>query len=1514
MKKSFFPRLLATSAAALALLAAPSAFAANGTLTAIGGVTMQWDLATNWSGSIIADGAGFTANINSDIAVNRILAVTSNRTIGILNIGDPSGSNTFTISTNATANATLTLDGNGSNAQINGLTSSNATTISAKLGLNSSLDISNNATSGTGLMTFSGSISSNTAGTKTITNSGASNVSFTTGVISDGPAGNVAVVQNSATSTLTLSGVNTFSGGVLVKQGALSLGNVAGAGTGVITLGDTGGSANVNLSSGAGTIANDITVASGSTGNTIAIYNTGSSATVYTGNISLSNNLTVSANGTGSIRLGGNLSGSKVLTVAAATSTANLTIDGVNNTYNGGTILNSGNLKVGNNSALGTGTLTINGGGLSSNSTGARTLQNNIIVGGDFALGLAATGTGVVTLNGTMDLGNAMRSITVNSPGSNATISGVISNGGITLAGGNLTLSNNNNSYAGGTVLNSGTLNLAGNRTLGSGNLTINGGSLNNTSGGALTMATTNPITLDGNVTFVGSAALTMNGAISLGTAAGTTRQIVISANTLTLGGNITDGTNAKSLTVNLAAANSSLFLNGNNTFSGGLTLIGGSGAIKAGSNNAFGTGVITFSANTTVGFSGSAFTLANDIIFNNTAESGSNMGTSTLTLTGNLSGTGSMAVNGFTTGKLKLSGNNTAWTGNYRNSGGNTLQLGSVNALGSGTTLTFGDGINMGVLESTVDISGGSGISQNMLLGQTGVGGVLAGNTTWTQPEFKTTSDMKLSGVVSGPVGIGFIKSGAGNLTLSNANTYGGVTSINAGTVKVENAAALGFGGSSGSTNSGVNVASGAALDLNGTSGVNKAITLNGTGVGANGALINSGAAVTLGTTGISAVSVTANGIGSGLSAAPTVTINGTGSGAVATASLGLTAASFTIASQTNPIWQVGDKFTISGGGGNGSVFRVDSLVGGNGTTGGIGAYSLLKPGDGYTSAPTTLSRFDNAAGAPSATITGNANNFTVGSIIISNAGTGYTGTPVVEFDGSASTATAVLGSVILAGNSSIGGTGDITINSVISESGGARTLTKVGANTVVLAAANTYTGNTSITAGTLTLGNAAALGTGTLSINGTATSTLDVTSDLTITNNVNANGDWTFAGSHDLTINGDFALNGNRITTVTGGNLTLGGNRTSSVALTQLFKAGAGTLILGQAAGANMTSSTTVLGGTLRSGANDAIAAAALAIKGNLGGTAAFDINGHTNTINNITLGGSNSTATSVNNIIDSAGGGLITMGGDVTYNGTGSPQGSVISANLNLALTPHTFNVDDSPTAVNDLTVSGVISNGGVGGRLIKAGAGTLVLSGTNTFTSNATVNAGTLLINGSTSNSSGVVVNSGGTLGGNGTVGGDTSIASGGNLAPGNSPGVLSFTGNLTLAGTTTMQIDGITARGTDFDGINVGLKLTYGGDLNFVFGLGALGNTTINLFQFTTREVGSVFASVNSTGFYSGTWTSSADIWTFTDGTQTLTFDQFSGDLGIVAVPEPAAWILAAFGLTTAVVFRRRRRD
>ena len=91
--------------------------------------------------------------------------------------------------------------------------------------------------------------------------------------------------------------------------------------------------------------------------------------------------------------------------------------------------------------------------------------------------------------------------------------------------------------------------------------------------------------------------------------------------------------------------------------------------------------------------------------------------------------------------------------------------------------------------------------------------------------------------------------------------------------------------------------------------------------------------------------------------------------------------------------------------------------------------------------------------------------------------------------------------------------------------------------------------------------------------------------------------------------------------------------------------------------------------------------------------------------------------------------------------------------------------------TPPAGTIQTLSGVIANGTAPGTLEMNGAGTLVLSATNTYSGPTNIDSGTLDVTGSIASSSLTNVNDGGALTGTGTVG-KTQINSGGTLAPGN----------------------------------------------------------------------------------------------------------------------------------------------
>lgn len=141
-----------------------------------------------------------------------------------------------------------------------------------------------------------------------------------------------------------------------------------------------------------------------------------------------------------------------------------------NANYSGGTTLNNGILGYDNSGAFGTGDLTLNGGILRPGSTTDFTVVNQMIVGGDFTFEARKDRTSA--FSGNMDLGGGDRTITVIPTGSghigaNAIhLSGVISNGGLTKAGGETLSLDGANTYTGNTTVSAGTLILAQNSEL----------------------------------------------------------------------------------------------------------------------------------------------------------------------------------------------------------------------------------------------------------------------------------------------------------------------------------------------------------------------------------------------------------------------------------------------------------------------------------------------------------------------------------------------------------------------------------------------------------------------------------------------------------------------------------------------------------------------------------------------------------------------------------------------------------------------------------------------------------------------------------------------------------------------------------------------------------------------------------------------------------------------------------------------------------------------------------------
>ncbi|NBV35302.1 MAG: hypothetical protein EBR81_16310, partial [Proteobacteria bacterium] len=174
------------------------------------------------------------------------------------------------------------------------------------------------------------------------------------------------------------------------------------------------------------------------------------------------------------------------------------------------------------------------------------------------------------------------------------------------------------------------------------------------------------------------------------------------------------------------------------------------------------------------------------------------------------------------------------------------------------------------------------------------------------------------------------------------------------------------------------------------------------------------------------------------------------------------------------------------------------------------------------------------------------------------------------------------VSGSVGIGSNTlQLSGTSPLVVSGTFRGTGG---LFANNTSTLTLSGANTYSGGTTLSAGTLNINNATALGS--TSLFTIAGGSIDNTSGtaLTLSNNNTQmwSGDFVFKGSDSLNMgSGVVALSANRTVTVIAGTLTEGGAISGGYALT---KSGAGRLTL---TGDNTyTGATTISAGTLEIG----------------------------------------------------------------------------------------------------------------------------------------------------------------------------------------------------------------------------------------------------------------------------------------------------------------------------------------
>jgi T5SS/PEP-CTERM-associated repeat protein/autotransporter-associated beta strand protein len=302
----------------------------------------------------------------------------------------------------------------------------------------------------------------------------------------------------------------------------------------------------------------------------------------------------------------------------------------------------------------------------------------------------------------------------------------------------------------------------------------------------------------------------------------------------------------------------------------------------------------------------------------------------------------------------------------------------------------------------------------------------------------------------------------------------------------------------------------------------------------------------------------------------------------------------------------------------------------------------------------------------------------------------------------------------------------------------------------------------------------------------------------------------------------------------------------------------------------------------------------------------------------------------------IIGSAGNGTLNLTGNGTVSvGSGlvslaGSSGSAGTLNLGNGTTAGTLTAaaitGGNGTAVVNINQSGTYSLGSnmTGSLALRhIGTGNTSLTGTNTYTGNTTVSAGTLNVNGSTSASSRFTAASGATLGGNGTIGGATMIY--GIHSPGNSPGIQTFTGNLTYdtSGGSIPTVNWQLSDNTDtafsaFDQIVVGGNLAFNTPTSLVLDFSGYGDVDWADPFWTTDQSWVIYdvtgttTGANNFSIATANWAdNSGDTFNTLLSGSAFSLAQQGNDLvlnytaGTSAVPEPsqvAASLLALVGL------------
>ena len=457
-------------------------------------------------------------------------------------------------------------------------------------------------------------------------------------------------------------------------------------------------------------------------------------------------------------------------------------------------------------------------------------------------------------------------------------------------------------------------------------------------------------------------------------------------------------------------------------------------------------------------------------------------------------------------------------------------------------------------------------------------------------------------------------------------------------------------------------------------------------------------------------------------------------------------------------------------------------------------------------------------------------------GNLTINGASGGGTGSGVGII--AQTTASVSVGGVFLTVNNT-GGPED----AAITMGSGSFTVTgnlTFGSNTTLTANTSTFIFNKA--SGTQTVNNAAANDFYNITHSGAGTLQIS-TNQLVATNSFNnSNGGTVDLNKVALTV-GDLQGNGIITSRVAGAVTLTAGSDNGSTSFSGIIQDGTGTVALTKTgtgtlnlSGLNtFTGAVTINNGTLQSGITNALGTNAVIV--NDGGT--YDLNGYSDAISTLAVN-SGTTGGTV-----TTGAGTLTLGGNVTS--TGGAGNATISGNLALGAT-RMFTLTN---AADGLIVSAIVS-GSYG--ITKAGAGTLTLSGNNTYTGTTTISVGTLLIGNASALGTGAAsITSGAVLDLNGTTYTNT------NALTLNGTGI-STGGSLINSSSTAATYNGA---------ITLGSNSSIGGTGNITLGNGITGG-------FTLTKVGSAILNLGSSAATLAGLTISAGTLNSTSGNLSLT--------------------------------------